>query len=989
MSSSEMEAFASAQPGRVRTPSQGPMVSQFASLGVDVAGPTPGWAELCDVQPLGDALRDKARLVLITSKPSPQQRKALERARTIGVPVVSVVRGASAPPDGEHADLVVCERLDARSDGAHTVLPYLKPRLVYPLRRLREPAPRDVMLASVDRDPSTVVRSLTRFCSTVRVNPCEEAAPAQPTSEEIKRSANVVSLSVPLENFSSAWDWACWRLVAPFLCSIVLDDTPLPSTFGADRVDTALPMEAIDNLALVDFDWRERWLARAFRAVFRHHTDADRLRAVLTQLGLPVAPPLRISVLLSTNRPGMVDHAMAQVRGQAYPNKEVLLGLHGSGFTEALTRTISTQYPEAKVIRLDASAKLGTCLNELASSATGDLLAKMDDDDQYGPHHLADLADRLIVSGMAMIGRHGARVFLKEEDCTVLRTGQFWEVGNGTVLGGTMLWWRWIWATSPFPELASGEDRGLQERLWQKGLNVLRTDDTGFVYVRSRGGAHSWPVPNEYFREAAIASSIGLDRSCLVPEAPALAEQNDVAMSKIGLYALHWPNALVRLGALRSRIQRLMRLVDMLSQPQKLRTMASRLIGDLVRSRRVLEDTEDEQLCKRETPWLRLPADPGSGRLHLCSYPGVLPIVRDAVPVSVEGGSSGSPLLSHCDLIFVDCREGSAAPSAWPGDWAHVPRLCLVPAELSAECKALKAAIAVRETADADQWARGLSLPPMIDPRLWRAARPGDGEGTMHLFGATTTTAVPSRAALENGHEEALDLIDTCSGADEVVIHASAFADPCHLLQIWQALAIPVRRLRIEGAKGRLPASTLRLLEHAQDLRSTRVGLLASRLSGQAVLRALWTELGHSWHSPLPILVLTRRVMNVSDVQAAGLDWPLSWLHVSAGAGLKDQIAAPLSETTSTQILIWDTDQPLTPAAIAALIEWAVVLQPGSVALRSRQMRPVGLLAPTLAVRNTLFGSNISSLCELSAAVVDSTREAVSVPATFVSEKAL
>ena len=176
------------------------------------------------------------------------------------------------------------------------------------------------------------------------------------------------------------------------------------------------------------------------RAALRSHSLRARARQVCAA-ALAEAPELaRISVLLATCRPGHLAAALANVARQSYPRLELVLALHGPGFAaDAVERAIAGCAHPVKPLRLDASRPLGSVLNAAADAASGVLLAKMDDDDLYGPEHLWDLALAREYSGAALVGKFPATVYLARGDRTVRRRRVPSETWSSSITGGTML----------------------------------------------------------------------------------------------------------------------------------------------------------------------------------------------------------------------------------------------------------------------------------------------------------------------------------------------------------------------------------------------------------------------------------------------------------------------------------------------------------------------------------------------------------------------
>ncbi len=213
--------------------------------------------------------------------------------------------------------------------------------------------------------------------------------------------------------------------------------------------------------------------------------------------------PPSVSLLLASRRPDRVVPLLRQLGRQRYPRLEIVVGLHGEHmFTPALRRDIDTAAAALPCrVRTEAfptSAVFGTVLGRLSAIADGTFVSKVDDDDHYGPDHVADLLLAHRYSGGTLVGKANEFVHLANLDVTRRRLALSEDyaamVGGGTMfiaradldeLGG----WR------PVPR---GVDRGLLDRVRRSGALVYRTHGIGFLMER-RGEGHTWNDDNTPF----------------------------------------------------------------------------------------------------------------------------------------------------------------------------------------------------------------------------------------------------------------------------------------------------------------------------------------------------------------------------------------------------------------------------------------------------------------------------------------------------------
>lgn len=241
------------------------------------------------------------------------------------------------------------------------------------------------------------------------------------------------------------------------------------------------------------------WMARSEqqrRLALIHHAASWQL-----QSEWPLA-----SILLVTNRSDMLKAAVEFAANQTYPNTEILVGVHGideSTAMKLLKSQIKSLSDNLHIFSFDESLPLGEVYGQLTSVSTGDYIAKFDDDDIYGVHHLWDAIISLRYSGAGLFGRTPAITLLSETNELLFRPFGIEETYNKYIIGPTMVMSRAAllqaggWRPSPW-----AVDKALIDRFTDAGLGVYRAGQLGWLYVRHNKG-HTWVRDIEHFREQA------------------------------------------------------------------------------------------------------------------------------------------------------------------------------------------------------------------------------------------------------------------------------------------------------------------------------------------------------------------------------------------------------------------------------------------------------------------------------------------------------
>lgn len=226
-------------------------------------------------------------------------------------------------------------------------------------------------------------------------------------------------------------------------------------------------------------------------STFFQEIDAQRTMRFDRRLKINRYPT--ISVLIATLRPADLTSILRQVYLQTMPGFELVLGLHGFDLRaehKTIIAKLKKRSVSVVVVKCHSSMTLGQVLSKLAEISSGQCIAKMDDDDVYGPQHLRDLADAMIDTRAEVVGRAMNYVYLEPLDITVRRFSrngtQAVELFSDWVCGGTILAQRpAAEAAGWFGEGTTAVDRFILGGITQNGGKIWRTFGAGYIYRRS------------------------------------------------------------------------------------------------------------------------------------------------------------------------------------------------------------------------------------------------------------------------------------------------------------------------------------------------------------------------------------------------------------------------------------------------------------------------------------------------------------------------
>ncbi|WP_214410100.1 glycosyltransferase [Sphaerisporangium fuscum] len=279
----------------------------------------------------------------------------------------------------------------------------------------------------------------------------------------------------------------------------------------AARLTAATEQELADDLR------REEHSVRLRRLALRGHGATARWRALSARAGIALPPDPTISVIMCTRRPDFVPFALGQIARQRGVELELILTLHGvPASTPQIARAVEEFGRPVTVVEAEASLPFGVVLNQAAARATGSFISKWDDDDWYGPDHLADMMLAHSYSGAELVGAASEFFYLQQIDLTVRRE---WvaETMSNHVAGGTFVVSRSAFeALGGFRPVARSVDVQFFQDLLCAGGAIYRTHGLGFVARRAARGRHTWQEPVGYFLARAKQQWRGFRPSRLV-----------------------------------------------------------------------------------------------------------------------------------------------------------------------------------------------------------------------------------------------------------------------------------------------------------------------------------------------------------------------------------------------------------------------------------------------------------------------------------------
>ena len=258
------------------------------------------------------------------------------------------------------------------------------------------------------------------------------------------------------------------------------------------------------NVLLSDKEIRDREGHLAYRYVHEHHTYRHRVDEMLSKVGLK--PQLRspsVSVIAATCRPGNVAHLLENFAKQSYQEKELLLILNNASFDIDAIRTQTQALSNVCILQVEKRSTLGAYLNRGVEAASGEYIAKMDDDDYYGERYLSDMMLAANFSDAEVLGKGTYFVYMESGNKMVLRERKAEHQYVSFVTGATLTSRREVLQRIPFSDRTGGEDSHFLRKVVRAGCRIYSVDRFNYVCLRYENlGKHTWKIEETKFLES-------------------------------------------------------------------------------------------------------------------------------------------------------------------------------------------------------------------------------------------------------------------------------------------------------------------------------------------------------------------------------------------------------------------------------------------------------------------------------------------------------
>lgn len=195
-----------------------------------------------------------------------------------------------------------------------------------------------------------------------------------------------------------------------------------------------------------------------------------------------------VSMIVPTNKDKYIDNIFKNYAISNYPIKELIIILNNNKLHLKKFNLEASKYTNVKIFQLDEKYTLGECLNFGIKKASYECIAKMDDDDYYGPNYLTDLMNIFNYTDAQVTGKTSIFVYFEENNTLYINDYK-------KLIGSTFLFKKEIFPKIKFPSLNLNEDYHFLRDCIKSGIKMYSADKFNYVYIRHCNlKDHTWRI---------------------------------------------------------------------------------------------------------------------------------------------------------------------------------------------------------------------------------------------------------------------------------------------------------------------------------------------------------------------------------------------------------------------------------------------------------------------------------------------------------------
>lgn len=208
----------------------------------------------------------------------------------------------------------------------------------------------------------------------------------------------------------------------------------------------------------------------------------------------------KVSIITCTNKPYHMNNIFSNYNRQNFKNKELIVILNNNNLDIKRWKNASKKFHNIRIYAIDEKISLGNCLNSAVEKARFNYIAKLDDDDYYGPNYLTQAINAFQYTNASIVGKGSYYVYFKPSNILAVAHGAKENSYVKFVAGPSLVIKKNLFNIIKFRDVSIGEDKYLLQDCLNNNLKIYSTNIRNFAYTRyDNNNMHTWRVNNANF----------------------------------------------------------------------------------------------------------------------------------------------------------------------------------------------------------------------------------------------------------------------------------------------------------------------------------------------------------------------------------------------------------------------------------------------------------------------------------------------------------
>jgi glycosyltransferase involved in cell wall biosynthesis len=207
--------------------------------------------------------------------------------------------------------------------------------------------------------------------------------------------------------------------------------------------------------------------------------------------------PTGVTVVTCTRRTNSFNNVFENYMRQEQKLKELIIILHDDSMDINKWKEAANEISNVRFFQMNENISLGACLNFAVQQATFDIIAKLDDDDYYGPKYLNDSIKAFDEVEADVIGKSTSYVYFQKEQILAIRHSGNENCYVKHIDGPSLIFKKSVISVVKFRDISRGEDKWFCKDCLDHEIKMYSVNRFHHIYMRHANTEdHTWTIEN-------------------------------------------------------------------------------------------------------------------------------------------------------------------------------------------------------------------------------------------------------------------------------------------------------------------------------------------------------------------------------------------------------------------------------------------------------------------------------------------------------------